>query len=307
MKIGLSLAGGGVKGAAHIGAIKALEENDIRISAIAGTSIGSIVASLYAMGYTTEEMLKLFKYFAKGMLKADPKYLMYNLKSTKSIFGSGMISGEAIEDAIQECGKLKGISNIKDLKMPIAIPAVDIKTGKEFVFTNSQLKQEQDKEVQHSKKEKEISKNKEYAFISNKKNENYIGNIEIGKAVRASCSYPGVFSPMIYKEYRFVDGGILDNVPTEEARKLGVDKIITIKFPPKEMENPRSAINVLSRSLDIIFHDRDTQKTKNSDYILDLDVTSSSSFDIKKIDDCYEAGYQRTLQEIEKIKKILDL
>lgn len=302
MKIGLSLAGGGVKGAAHIGAIKALEENDIRISAIAGTSIGSIVASLYAMGYTTEEMLKLFKYFAKGMLKADPKYLMYNLKSTKSIFGSGMISGEAIEDAIQECGKLKGISNIKDLKMPIAIPAVDIKTGKEFVFTNSQLNQEY-----NSEEEKNKTKHKEYVDISNKKNENYIGNIEIGKAVRASCSYPGVFSPMIYKEYRFVDGGILDNVPTEEARKLGVDKIITIKFPPKEMENPRSAINVLSKSLDIIFHDRDTQKTKNSDYILDLDVTSSSSFDIKKIDDCYEVGYQRTLQEIDKIKKILNL
>lgn len=302
MKIGLSLAGGGVKGAAHIGSIKALEENDIRISAIAGTSIGSIVASLYAMGYTTEEMLKLFKYFAKGMLKTDPKYLMYNIKSTKSIFGSGMISGEAIEDAIQECGKLKGISNIKDLKMPIAIPTVDIKTGREFIFTNCPLDQEH-----NSEEEKNKTKHKEYVDISNKKNESYIRNIEIGKAVRASCSYPGVFSPMIYKEYRFVDGGILDNVPTEEARKLGVDKIITIKFPPKEMENPRSAINVLSRSLDIIFHDRDTQKTKNSDYILDLDVTSSSSFDIKKIDDCYEAGYQRTLQEIDKIKKILNL
>ena len=79
MKIGLALAGGGVKGAAHIGAIKALEENNIKFSAMAGTSIGSVVASLYSMGYTTEEMLKLFKYFSKGLLKTDPKYLMYNI------------------------------------------------------------------------------------------------------------------------------------------------------------------------------------------------------------------------------------
>ncbi len=277
MKIGLTLAGGGVKGAAHIGAIKALQENNIQISAIAGTSIGSIVASLYAMGYTTEEMLKLFKYFSKGLLKTDPKYLMYNIKSTKSIFGSGMVSGQAIEDAAQECARLKGFTNIQDIEMPIAIPTVDLKTGKKIVFTNR------------------------------KADDGYITNIEIGKAVRASCSYPGVFAPFSYKEYRFVDGGILDNVPTDETRKLGVDKIVTIKFPPKEIENPRTAVNVLSRCMDIIFDERDTRTTKASDYILNIDVTASSAFDIKKIDECYEEGYKRTLLEINSIRRALEV
>ena len=65
MKVGLALAGGGVKGASHIGVIKALQENGIEVDYVGGTSIGSIVASLFAMGYTTEEMLKLFKYFSK--------------------------------------------------------------------------------------------------------------------------------------------------------------------------------------------------------------------------------------------------
>ena len=64
MKVGLALAGGGVKGASHIGVIKALQENGIEVDYVGGTSIGSIVASLFAMGYTTEEMLKLFKYFS---------------------------------------------------------------------------------------------------------------------------------------------------------------------------------------------------------------------------------------------------
>ena len=299
MEIGLALSGGGVKGAAHIGAIKALEENNIKISAVAGTSIGSIVASLYAMGYTTEEMLKLFKYFSKELLKTDPKYLMYNIRSTKSIFGTGIISGQAIEDAIQECGNLKGITNILDIEMPISIPTVDIKMGKEIVFSNYVLNKTNYAE--------DLKQGKKNIIVSDNASDKYINNIEIGKAVRASCSYPGVFSPMAYKEYRFVDGGILDNVPTEEAKKLDVDKIITIKFPPKQVESPRTAINVLSRSLDIIFHDRDIQKTKSSDYILDLDVTSSSTFDVKKIDDCYIEGYRRTLEEMQKIKKALGI
>ena len=245
-----------------------------------GTSIGSIVATLFAMGYDTNEMIELFKYFSKGLLKTAPKYLMSNIRSTKSIFGSGIISGQAIEDAVQECAKLKELKNIKDIKIPIAIPTVDLKTGKEIVFTNRKL-----------------NKNEEH---------NYIDDIEIGKAVRASCSYPGVFSPFNYNEYRFVDGGILDNAPAEETGKLGADKVITIKFPPKEIENPQTAINILFRCVDLIFDDRDTKKSENSNYILNLHVASSSTFDIKKIDACYEIGYQTTMQEIEKIKKALE-
>lgn len=78
MKIGLALSGGGVKGAAHIGVIKALEENGIKIDIIGGTSAGSIVATLYAMGYTPNEMLKLFNYFSKMILKGSPRYMQPN-------------------------------------------------------------------------------------------------------------------------------------------------------------------------------------------------------------------------------------
>ena len=117
MKIGIALSGGGVKGATHIGVLKALEENNIKIDAIAGTSIGSAIAALYAMEYNTDEIFKLIKYFAKSVLKADPKYLLTGVRSTRSIFGTGFISGEAIEDAIDECARLKGVKYLKDLKM----------------------------------------------------------------------------------------------------------------------------------------------------------------------------------------------
>lgn len=71
MKLGLSLSGGGVKGSAHIGVIKALEEENIKIDSIAGTSSGSIVASLYAMGFSADEMYAIFKKYCKKIKYVD--------------------------------------------------------------------------------------------------------------------------------------------------------------------------------------------------------------------------------------------
>ena len=161
MKLGLALSGGGVKGAAHIGVIKALEENGIEVEAIAGTSIGSIVASLYAMGYTTEKMLEIFKYFAKGIMKTDARYYAGNLKTSRRLLGYGILSGENIEIAVKECAKAKGIRKLKDIKMPISIPTVDIVQSKKYVFTNVDLE-----------------------------GDYYINNALVEKAVRASSSYP---------------------------------------------------------------------------------------------------------------------
>ena len=298
MKIGIALSGGGVKGATHIGVLRALEENNIKIDAIAGTSIGSAIAVLYAMGYNTDEIFKLVKYFAKSILKADPKYLLTGFKSTKSIFGTGFISGEAIEDAIEECARLKGMKYLKDLKMPIAIPTVDIKEGKEYVFTN--------REIDRTKKLKKIAgTDGEYKAISEEEKVQYITDIEIGKAVRASCSYPGIFSPFEYENYKFVDGGVLDNIPVEELKKLGVDKKITVTFPPDKKANPRNAIDIFMRCIDIVFDDRDSERIIDSDYILKVDVAQASVFDIKQLEFCYDRGYVETIENIDKIEKAL--
>lgn len=85
MKLGLALAGGGVRGAAQIGAIKALEENGIKIDAVAGTSAGSIVATLYSMNYTTNEMLRLFNYFAKSTMGIGPQNIYQGMKEVRGI------------------------------------------------------------------------------------------------------------------------------------------------------------------------------------------------------------------------------
>lgn len=277
MKLGLALAGGGVKGAAHIGAIKALEENGIKIEAVAGTSIGSIVSSLYAMGYTTEKMLEIFKYFSKGIMKADARHFAGNLKTTRRLLGDGLLSGENIEIAITECAKEKGIKNIKDINMPIAIPTVDIVECKKYVFTNADLE-----------------------------GDYYINNALIGKAARASNSYPGVFAPCIYKGHKFVDGGILDNVPADEVKKLGVDKVLTLKFATALNYDPKNIYEIAFKSIDLLFEARSQEAIHASDLVVDLDVSEASVFDVKKIDYCYNAGYVTMLTKINEVKKMLN-
>lgn len=277
MKLGLALAGGGVKGAAHIGVIKALEENGIEIDAIAGTSIGSIVASLYAMGYSTEKMLEIFKYFSKAIMKTDARHFAGNIKTSKRLLGYGLLSGENIEIALKECARQKNIKNMIDIKMPISIPTVDIVKSKKYVFTNANF-------------------NEDY----------YINNALIEKAVRASSSYPGVFAPCEYLEHKFVDGGILDNVPAGEVRKLGVDKVLTIKFSATLNYEPKNIYEVAFKSLDILFEGRAQEAIEQSDFVIDLDLSKASVFNIKKIDYCYNVGYITTITKIKKIKKMLE-
>lgn len=280
MKIGLALAGGGVKGAGHIGAIKALEENGIEIGYIGGTSIGSIVTALYAMGYTTDEMLKLFKYFAKDIMKIDPKYYWTNVKSRKNFMGYGLISGENIEMAMNECAELKGIKNMQDVKMPLVMPTVDIKESKKYVFTN-------------------------HEYDEKFKTDCYIREVSLGKAVRASSSYPAMFAPTILENHKFVDGGIIDNLPVQEVRKLGAEKVLSIRFNTEKYSDPKNIFEVAMKSIDLLFDQRTEAEIESSDYSITLDLPEASVFNIKKIDYCYDQGYITTIANISKIKEML--
>ena len=279
MKIGLALAGGGVKGAGHIGVIKALEENGIEIGYIGGTSIGSIVASLYSMGYTTDEMLKLFKYFAKDIMKVDFKNYVSSVKTNKRLIGYGVISGENIELAINECARLKKIKNLQELKYPIVMPTVDIKENKKYVSTNHENDENFPKDT-------------------------YINDISIGKAVRASASYPGVFAPTMYKSHKFVDGGIIDNLPAKDVKKLGAEKVLSVRFSSENNIDPKNLIEVGLKAVDLLFDQRTEAEVENSDFALTLNLKEASVFNIKKIDYCYEQGYKCAIENMSKIKEI---
>ena len=277
MKIGLALAGGGVRGAAHIGAIKALQENGINIDAVGGTSAGSIVAALYAMGYTTDEMIKIFNYFSKSVMAISPKDIFNGMREVRGIRLGGITSSHNIELAIEEAAKLKEIKYIKDIQMPITIPTTDLLSDREIIFTNCEGIQ----------------------------GEEYIHDIEIGKAVRASSTFPGMYSPFEYKGYQFVDGGIFDNLPTIETKKLGVDKVISIRFKLKSPRKQKTIYNIAMQSLDLMTENLIRESIRESDYSIEIDLKDVKPFSISKLEFAYREGYMQTLDHIIKLKKIV--
>lgn len=279
MKIGLALSGGGVRGAAHVGAIKALEENGIKIDAIAGTSAGSIVGALYAMGYTTEEMYKLFKYFAKSVMAISPMDIFGGMKEVRGVRLGGITSSHNIELAIEEAAGLKNIKNIKDIKMPISIPTTDLISDREIIFTNN----------------------------VNVQGEEYIHDIDIGKAVRASCCFPGMYAPFEYDKYQFADGGIFDNLPVAETKKLGVDKVIAIKFGLKNPRKQKTLYNIAMQSLDLMTENLIKDSIKQSDFVIEINLKDVKPFSINKLEFAYQQGYMQTLDHIIKLKKTLKM
>ena len=103
MSFGIALSGGGAKGAAHIGVLKALEENNLFPTSVAGTSIGAIIGGLYAIGYTPKKLENILKYFSKNYsMFLDPCYPQYvysvfQLLTRSTIAMSGLLRGNKLE------------------------------------------------------------------------------------------------------------------------------------------------------------------------------------------------------------------
>lgn len=115
----------------------------------------------------------------------------------------------------------------------------------------------------------------------------------------------GVFAPCDYLGHKFVDGGILDNVPAKEVRKLGADKVITLKFSSDLEYEPKNIYDVILKSVDILFDGRSQEAIHESDYVIDLKLPDARVFDTKKVDYCYEIGYMTAITNLIEIKDML--
>ena len=283
MKLGLALSGGGIRGIAHAGVLKALEENNIKIDAIGGTSSGSIIATLYAMGYSPYYIYILFKKYAKDIVNQNSILKVTsigNFMANKKGNFQGFYTGEEIESGFNNIALRKGVKKISDIKMPIVIPTVDVQDSKKYIITN--------------KIPEKSSPNTEY-----------INNIDIGKAIRASSSFPVVFSPCEYNKHRFLDGGILDNFPTTEVKKQGVDKTITVNFKADDIDENSNIMDIVMRTIDIMGNKISEENISNSDMVLTIKTDKIGLLETEKLDECYKYGYRQTIEQIDKIKEII--
>jgi len=139
LSIGLALSGGGAKGMAHIGVIEALKDYGIKIDYIAGTSSGSIIAALYAAGYTPNEMLNLVNRYKDDIVDIDKNlgFKLFGSIFNKKVSIKGFIKGNKLEKVLRDILKNKGVEDICDVNMPLAIPTVDLNTGEIVYFWNN--------------------------------------------------------------------------------------------------------------------------------------------------------------------------
>ena len=282
MGIGIALAGGGIRGIAHAGVLKALEENNIKVEAIGGTSAGSIVATLYAMGYKPYYIYILFKRYAQEIINIGNASLLNgfgNLLKNKKVGFSGLNDGTMLEKMFNELATRKKMKAVADIKMPLVIPAVDIAEAKEYIFTNCAPR--------------------------NNVNDEYITEISIGKAIRASSSFPAYFCPCEYKKHIFMDGGVLDNTPILPLKRICKHKVMAVNFEADPVEENCDVMDIIMKTLDIMGNKIAEESFKQSDLVLTVPTDRAGLFDIEKMDKCYKFGYDTTIKNIDKIKKLI--
>lgn len=276
MKLGLALAGGGMRGIAHAGVLKAFEENDIKVDVLAGTSSGCHVAILYSMGFSATEILELFKKYAFSLVGNDTETIVLDsLLFNRKLKFDGFRSGKPIEDLYNKVALEKGFRTMKDIHFPVATVASDIIHEKEFVCSSIT------------------------PFGAD-----YIDNIDIGTAVRASSSFSVVFDPCPYKEYILLDGGILNNIPVDVAKSLGADKVIAVRFSSDKINTNSNIIQIGMKTIDMMSNKISEINLKNSSFTLTVDTDGTSLLDLDNIDYCFQSGYETAIENMDSIKKL---
>lgn len=233
------------------------------------------------MGFQADEMYKIFKKYCSKIKYVDffnIFKLILGLIFTGQICIDGLNSGKQIEKLIDKIGRSKGISNISDISKPLVIPSVDLCNGNVICFTSCQFREDFSDRIL------------------------YVNDINIGTAVRASCSYPVVFSPCAYNNIKLIDGGIRENVPWKELKNLGAEKVLSIVFDDEMAQDcDKNLVEVAGRSISLLCRELSNYEMEGADCVLKIKSDKVGLLDMKKIDELYRLGYEQTKKHVNKI------
>lgn len=260
-QLGVALGGGGLKGLAHIGVLEVLAAREIPVAMISGTSAGSLIAALYASGMSPRQM-------EKAALELKPSdYLDYNVVGLlKALAGflapgrgaplDGLLKGDKLEELVYRLTRGK---SLRDVRMPLAIIACDIDTGREVIFTNRSMPEANNKVVIHD------------ALLS--------------EAVRASCSIPATFVPFNFQGMQLVDGGVRSMVPVAVQEPLGAEYTLAVNLGQETYDTPVEGIpQIIGRTLNIL-----TYETSAAEQALLADLAVYPGVSGVKLDDLSRA------------------
>lgn len=283
--IGIAFSGGGLQGIAHIGAITALYELGIKPQYVSGTSSGAIMASIVAMGYTTEEMKVVAKKHWKTLAEIDNGLIFKSLAQlilNKKVRKDGIKSGELISGVVRQLMAEKNIKGFEDLPINLSICTVDTHTTDECIFTTK----EEHLENEHIQ---------------------YITGAPLDIAVRASMSFPAIYTTCSYDKYNFIDGGSKDNLPVKILKDMGVGKVLAIGFDIMNYDPDAGLdglIKVIWRALDVYSIDGTRKSMKMADYAVEINNENTQLFSIDNVEETMQEGYDAIMAHKDKILEI---
>ncbi len=256
-RLALVLGGGGARGFAHVGVIRELEAEKIPIDLIVGVSVGSLVGALYADSADSFDLeWKAFQIEKKDIFDLS----LFNIQKS-------LAKGDALREYLDRHLRSR---NIEDLKIPLAVVAVDLKTGARVVFTRGPLKE----------------------------------------AVRASTALPGVFEPIPWGDKLLVDGGVLGNLPPEVAEDLGADVIVGVNIARGRSEfkaEPPGPLAVILESIGIMGDELIRLNRSRFDVLIEPEVGTVGLMDFDRKKELMEAGRQAARKEIPNIRALMGL
>ena len=288
-RVGLVLSGGGARGAAHIGVIRALEEMHVPVDAIAGTSMGAVVGGLYAAGLSGQEIEQVFASLDWQDLLRDRtprKDLVYRRKQDdRSFLATGGLGINADDGVTLPLGLLQGqkitqvlrnatmrVADVQDfdhLPTPFRGLATDLETGEPVVLRSGDL----------------------------------------ATVLRASMSAPGVLAPVDIDGRLLVDGGLVDNLPVDLAREMGVDIVIAVdvSFPLATRAGLESPLDVTNQMIAIMVR-RGTQASLKElhpdDVLVSPDLGRMTSIDFSKMAQVMVAGEVAAAREQQRLASL---
>ena len=278
--VGVALEGGGALGLAHIGVLRWFEQHHIPIDYLSGNSMGALVGGMYATGKSPDELERLIKQIDWPLVlagdtpfedlpfrrKEDARAAQDDLAigfKHGAMLPSGLSSGHQINMLIdRETLAYSSVKSFDDLPIPFRCVSTELISGKAHVFSSG----------------------------------------PIGFAMRSSMSLPSIFSPMRDGDLVYVDGALVDNLPTDLARDMGPDVVIAIhlQVSPATADEIQSLFSVLGQSITIGTAKTEMKGMEAADIVVKVDVQKFTSLEFEKADALIQQG-MRAAEEKSKV------
>ncbi|MFK7806196.1 MAG: patatin-like phospholipase family protein [Saprospiraceae bacterium] len=283
-KIGLALSGGGAKGIAQVGVIRVLEEEGFRPDLITGTSIGSILGGLYAIGYSIEDLERLameteWEYYFDDELErtfypieeryaAERYQIRFPIEDGKIGFPKGIVKGKKISLLLSRLTiPAHGIYDFDKFDIPYRAIATDFETGKAIAF----------------------------------------GKGDLADAMRASMSIPSVFVPCEIDSSILIDGGVTRNLPVQDVIKLGADKVIAVDIgaPLYDRESLQSIMDVLDQTSSYRIAESNARQAELADVVISPEIADIGALSFDKNEELMKRGVTAVGEKLEDVKALL--